>query len=307
ELPGFNRFPGSARPLGDGNVWIWQYRGHWFSKLDPKSGEVTEYRIPGVDQASNHAVVMAPGGMIWFSEQATDTLGKMDPVTHKITRYKEKSRGTRHTIAIYSKGMVWSTGSPLSRFDPETETYTDFPEIPSAYGISLDKDENVWFSEFTKDGEIGKIDAKTGKVTKYAPPTPHSWPRRLKIDAQGNVWLCEYEAGKIGRFDPKTETFQEYALPGGRPSPYALAIDKNTGHIWISSLEMDTVTELDPSTGKIITYPFLFSENGMRDFFQDSEGRMWWGSQVNNRVGYFYLAGSETSQRAAMDFAKGGK
>jgi virginiamycin B lyase len=165
----------------------------------------------------------------------------------------------------------------------------------------------VWFSEFTEDGKIGKIDAKTGKVTKYQQPTPKSWPRRLKIDAQGNVWFCEYEGGKIGRLDPKTETFKEYTLPGGRPSPYALAIDKNTGHIWFSSMEMDTVSELDPATGKIITYPFLYPENGMRDFFQDAEGRMWWGSQANNRVGYFYLAGSGTSQRAAIDVGKSGK
>ena len=307
ELPGNNRFPGSARPLRDGNVWVWQYRGHWFSKLDPKTGQFTEYAIPNVDQASNHAVVIAPDNNIWFSEQATDTLGKMDPVTRKITRYTEKSRGTRHTIVIDSKGMVWSTGSPLSRFDPETETYTDFPEVPSAYGIALDKDENVWFSEFTKDGKIGKVDAKTGKITKYAQPTPDSWPRRLKIDAQGNVWFCEYEGGKIGRFDPKTETFKEFPLPGGRPSPYALEIDKNTGHLWISSLEMDTVTEMDPATGKLITYPFLFSENGMRDFFQDAEGRMWWGSQSNNRIGYFYLTGKGTTQRAAADLVKGGK
>ena len=158
-----------------------------------------------------------------------------------------------------------------------------------------------------KNGKIGKVDAKTGKITKYAQPAPESWPRHLKIDAQGNIWFCEYEGGKIGRFDPKTETFKEYPLPGGRPSPYALEIDKNTGHIWISSLEMDTVTELDPPTGKLITYPFLFSENGMRDFFQDAEGRMWWGSQANNRVGYFYLAGSGSSQRAAADLPKSQK
>ena len=139
------------------------------------------------------------------------------------------------------------------------------------------------------------------------PRTPESWPRRLKIDAQGIVWFCEYEAGKIGRFDPKTETFKEFALPGGRPTPYALMIDKNTGHVWFSSMEMDTISEMDPATGKITQYPFLFSENGMRDFFQDADGRTWFGSQANNRVGYFYLAGSSTSQRAAADVPKGGK
>ena len=31
----------------------------------------------------------------------------------------------------------------------------------------------------------------------------------------------------------------------------------------------------------------------MRDFFMDADGNMWWGSQPNNHVGYFYLAGPE--------------
>ena len=44
--------------------------------------------------------------------------------------------------------------------------------MPTAYGLALDKDENVWFSEFSKDGKIGKVDAKTGKVIKYQQPTP---------------------------------------------------------------------------------------------------------------------------------------
>jgi len=307
DMPGSNRFPGSAKPERDGNIWIWEYRGHWLGKLNPKTGVISEYPIPNVDQASIHSVVVAPDGMIWYSEQATDSIGKMDPATHQITRYKEASRGTKHTLVVDSKGMVWGTGEPLTRFDPETGTFHDFAEVPTAYGLALDKDENVWFSEFSKDGKIGKVDAKSGKVVKYQQPTPGSWPRRLKIDAQGNVWFSEYEAGKIARFDPRTETFKEYPLPGARPTPYALVIDKTTGHLWFSSMEMDTISELDPTTGKITLYPFLFPENGMRDFFQDAEGRIWWGSQANNRVGYFYVAGSTASQRAALDNQKSAK
>jgi hypothetical protein len=30
----------------------------------------------------------------------------------------------------------------------------------------------------------------------------------------------------------------------------------------------------------------------MREFFTDSAGRMWFGSPANNKIGYFYLAGS---------------
>jgi hypothetical protein len=59
--------------------------------------------------------------------------------------------------------------------------------------------------------------------------------------------------------------------------------------------------------GKITLYPFLFPENGMRDFFQDADGRIWWCSQANNRVGYFYLAGPAASQRAVLEAQKSAK
>ena len=52
-------------------------------------------------------------------------------------------------------------------------------------------------------------------------------------------------------------------------------------------MEMDVIGQLNPDTGEVVEYPFPYSENGMRDFFLDREGRIWWGSQPNDRVGYF--------------------
>jgi len=49
-MPGANRFPGPQSRSAMENVWIWEYRGHWFSKLDPKTGQITEYSIAGVDK-----------------------------------------------------------------------------------------------------------------------------------------------------------------------------------------------------------------------------------------------------------------
>ena len=47
-------------------------------------------------------------------------------------------------------------------------------------------------------------------------------------------------------------------------------------------------------TGKITQYPFPHSENTIREFFLDTEGRMWYGSPSNNKVGYFYLTDGES-------------
>ena len=290
-LPGPDRFPGSAQPMKDGNVWIWTYNHAQFDKLDPKTGVVTEYAIPNPnDHAGNHSVTMAPDGIVWFTEaDENNTIGKLDPATGKITQYHPTVPGNKHTIVVDSKGFVWLSASPVSRFDPKTETWTYFAaDAPSSYGITVDHQDNVWFSDMGK-GKIGKIDATTGKVTRYDPPTPNSGARRIHADAKGTVWFAEYRTGQISSFDPETEKFKEYPLPGANPTPYGLAIDARN-HVWYSSMDMDVIGELDPATGKVIEYPFIYSENNIRDFFPGSDGRIWWGSESHNHVGYFYLA-----------------
>jgi streptogramin lyase len=77
-------------------------------------------------------------------------------------------------------------------------------------------------------------------------------------------------------------------------TPYALGIDKNHT-IWYSSEHLDVIGNLDPKTGLVTEYPFPQSENTMREFFADAQGRMWFGSPANNKVGYFYLAGATAS------------
>ena len=118
---------------------------------------------------------------------------------------------------MHPDGSIWSTGG-LTRFDPKTEKFTHITEVPSAYGIALDKEGTVWFTEMNKTGTIGKVDPKTLKVTKYIPPS-RDRPRRIQVDDDGMIWFAVFDDGKIGRFDPKTETFKEFPLPHTKSSP----------------------------------------------------------------------------------------
>ena len=40
-------------------------------------------------------------------------------------------------------------------------------------------------------------------------------------------------------------------------------------------------------------------EPAIREFFRDAQGRMWYGTAPNNKVGYFYLAGKSGAASAA--------
>ena len=75
-----------------------------------------------------------------------------------------------------------------------------------------DSKNNLWMAEFS-DGHLGKIDAKTGKVTWFALPTPHARARRMEIDDQDRIIVTEYRGNKVAVFDTKTEQFKEYQLP----------------------------------------------------------------------------------------------
>ena len=298
DMPGPSRMPFSAAPAKDGSVWIPNFGiANKISRLNPKTGEMQDFPVPNIGTAAIHSAIAAPDGSVWLTEQASNKLGHWDPATQKITEYQDtympgkegtEEGGSRHTVRIDAKGMVWSSGYPLTRFDPETGKYYDFREAAHTYSLDFDKDGNVWFTN-PGTGQIGRVDAKTLKVKQWTPPTPNTYQRRIAVDTDGIVWFGEFRAGKIGRFDPKTETFKEYDCPGGADTfPYAIGIGADHS-VWYSSYYYDVLGRLDPKTGKITEYPFPHSENTIREFFRDSEGRMWYGSPSNNKVGYFYL------------------
>jgi virginiamycin B lyase len=303
DMPGPSRMPFSAAPDKDGNLWIPNFGvANKITRLDPKTGQMTDFPSPTIGTAAIHSAVPAPDGSVWITEQAVNKLGKWDPVTQKITEYQDQYRtgqngvgigGSKHTLRFDTIGRVWASGSPLTMFDPETEKYTRFEEIVNAYDVKPDKNGDVWFTAQNAN-KIGKVDGKTLKITEWTMPTVNSYPRRMEIGSDGIVWIGEFNAGNMARFDPKTQTFKEYKLPGPDPTPYGMGIDAD-GYIWYDSHRQDTMGRVDPKSGTVTEYPFPHSELALREFFLDAQGRMWYGSNPNNKVGYFYLAGKNGS------------
>jgi virginiamycin B lyase len=303
DMPGPSRMPFSAAPDKDGNIWIPNFGvANKISRLNPVTGEMTDYPVPNVGTAAVHSTVPALDGTVWSAEQGSNKLARWDPVTKQITEFQDTYAGgpenqgiarygEKHTLRIDTSGNVWATGVPLTKFDPETKKFTHFPEVAGAYDVKPDKNGDVWFT--SPNGEpgntIGKVDGKTMKVTQWTVPTPKAFPRRLEIGADGIIWFTEFNIGKMGRFDSKTQTFEEFPLPGPDVAPYALGTDAD-GNLWYDSHHQDIIGRFDIKTHKVTEYPFPQSELSMREFFRDAQGRMWFGTNPNNKVGYWYLA-----------------
>ncbi|HVZ60924.1 MAG TPA: carboxypeptidase regulatory-like domain-containing protein [Terriglobales bacterium] len=298
EMPAESWMPFSAAPGKDGSMWIPNFgNANRITRLDPKTGETESFKVPFERTAKIHSAAEAPDGSVWATEQGSNRIARWDPVTRKITEYQDfyprengTDRGRKHTLIFDLEGNVWSTGTPLSRFNIKTKEFDHFKEVNVAYGITRDKDGNIWATSSRQD-LIARVDWKTLKLKTWDIPKD-SHARRIAIDPEGIVWVGLYNRGELLRFDPKTETSRQYPLPGPKATPYGLGVDSK-GNVWYSSFEQDTLGRLDPKTGKITEYPFPHSENTIREFFLDAGGKLWFGTPSNNRVGYIVMPGDE--------------
>ena len=194
EMPGSTRMPFSAAPDKDGNMWIPYFSlANAIGKLNPKTGEIQEYHINFQGMGGIHSAFPDPDGNVWLAEQGPNRVGKWDPLTKEITEYQDSRKpgmealqagGSKHTVRTDLQGRVWSSGGPLSMFDPKTKEFTHWNDVPGPYGITIAPDRIVWWTDFSRDGKLGKVDPATGKVTKWLVPStqrvsaPHSGGQR---------------------------------------------------------------------------------------------------------------------------------
>ncbi len=309
--------PGTGYPDKAGNVWMEMAGG--LAKLNTTTGELKTFRLSDPKRPGIHEVVPSRDGMsVWLTVTDQNAIARFDTKTETFdpvfkdpydgekpaqqepnTPWPElrKSPGGQsgaprtHTAILDLDGNVWASGRPLKKFDVKTKEFRNFSDVPDTYGIALDKQGNVWFAEFNSRDHwnIGKVDVKTNKVTKWEPPDGEvGRPRRLKIDSQGNVWFGQYFDGAIAKFDPKTEKFTQYKLPGPMPTVYGLGIDAND-NVWYASMYTDVIGRIDPKTGKIVEFPSPYGERATRDMWPDAQGRMWFGNQPYRSVGSIYV------------------
>ena len=169
-----------------------------------------------------------------------------------------KSVGTVDVFRLDLASGRWERFHPTD-FLPSGRRY-------SIYQLISDSNNNVWMAEF-EDGYLGKIDAKTLKVTWFPLPSPHGRARRMEIDDQDRILVTEYRANKFALFDTKTEQFTEYDLPP-LTFPYRAQVDKN-GELWTGGMSTDRVVRLDAKSGTAIEYLMPTATN-MRTVYVDN-------------------------------------
>ena len=232
----------------DGSIW---WTGMWASlagRLDPKTGEMEEFRLPPT--ARPHTIVPDADGNIWYTGNSNATIGRLDPQTGLVTEYPTEA-GDPHSAAWHPNGKLYFTAqraAVLGRLDPETGKVTEIPTEPRPYGIQVDSKGTVWVA-YNGTNKLGALDPDSMEVRYYEVPDDRTRIRRLGIDSQDIVWFVNSTMGKIGRLDPQTGEITQWDSPSGPDShPYALAVIDDI--IWYneSAKRPDALVRFNPQT-----------------------------------------------------------
>jgi virginiamycin B lyase len=290
-----------------GIAWYSDFGELKFGRLDPKTGKVTEYPMPdlkpGYPQGALDLEQDPYNGTYWMGMMYQPALGNFDPKQKKFVKFLEIPKAMSDQVTQLNMlglnykvdGKIWTNNAgnqDIYRVDLKTgqwETLQPLKQLPrkgpaSIYGIASDPRNNLYFTEF-QSNFIGRIDAKTLKVTWYQTPSEGTRPRRAEMDKNDKMWFAEYGGNGIGMFDTKTEKFQEWKLPTPYTAPYYVTFDKH-GELWTGGMTTDRVVRLDPKTGKTVEYLMPEDTNIRRVFVDNSTSPVtfWTGANHSAKV-----------------------
>ena len=290
DLPRPTMQPHDVIVDAQGTVWYSDFGEQYLGKLDPKTGTLTEIPMPqlkaGYPLGALDLEHDPNDGTLWMGLMYQAALANFDPKSATFRKFYEippalsdkvtqlNMLGLNYTV----DGKIWTNNAgnqDIYRIDYKTGEYERFQplkEYPgtgprSIYGIAPDSKNNLYFAEFVTN-YIGRIDAKTLKVTYFQTPTLRSRPRRMEMDSQDRLWFAEYGGNRLAMFDTKSEKFTEWPLPTPWTAPYYVTWDKN-GELWTGGMTTDRVVRLDPKTGEAVEY-LLPRETNIRRVFIDN-------------------------------------
>jgi len=270
--------------------------GNYVARLDPKTGEFKKYDLdPGTNP---HSCIVDAHGNVWYSGNRNGTIGKLDPATGEITRFKIPDSTVRdpHTMAFDKNGNIWFTAqqsNAIGHLDVATGKFRIVKPTPPAgrrgtnpYGIALDSKGRPWINLFATN-LIATVDPETFELKTFPLAHDSTLDRRIAITSDDKIWYVDYRRGFLGKFDPVTQKSEEWQVPGGRSSlPYGMTVD-DRDRIWVVETgnppKPNRLVGFDPKSKSFfsITEVGGGSPNTVRHMIFDKKTKMiWYGTDA---------------------------
>lgn len=294
----------------DGTVYVADNIQDRLYRIDPRSNEVTVYKIPhregdvpgGLlaarlkdfprhDSTSNaHSLVQsARDGHIFITPSAQQRLVEFDPATGAFTLHEMGAGFYPHTIRMDAQDRVWFTlalSNQIGMFDRASGRFTlhDLPARGLRERLTV-----ALIRPLFKLMEWGLPLANWLPVDRLATGTP--LPYGIEVTPDGRVWFARLHTDEIGRLDPATGAITMITTPFA--GPRRLRADAN-GNLWIAAFPESAIVRYEPASGRFTRFDLPVRPQG-----SDTP----YSLNVDRARGVVWVTGNQSDALHAFDIA----
>lgn len=180
-----------------GRLWMSEFGKNAVTSLDPVSGAVREYPLPG-EVGHTYGIALDSKGRAWYTKYNENVFGMVEPDTGKVTeKTLPRPSSAPHRMTIDGHDRLWI---PLS-----------------GYGV------------------LAKYDIAADKLEEIPLPEPDTFPYAARYDAASDsVWVMGNGANSLYRYWPAAARFDTYRLPSPISYGRMIAVDYGRGEVWTS-------------------------------------------------------------------------
>ena len=272
----FKTFPKLANYYGvhsfavspsDGHIFITPSMQQSLIEFDPETKKFTIHEM--AEGYYPHTIRADDQDRIWFTLAVSSQIGMLDRKKGEFKFYNLPARSLKEWVIIKSLPLIFAF-DPAERPEPKVDRQST--GVPMPYGIDVSPDGTVWFARLYGN-DIGFINPDDDTVTMIK--TPFEGPRRMRVDAENNVWIVAFQDSQLVKYLPKTQEFVHYDMPVVNELPYSLNVDRERGTVWVNGNQSDTVFSFDIKTEQWMIYPLPRKRSFTRDIEISEDGSIY--------------------------------
>ncbi len=276
-------------------IWVNDWRENLLGRLDPNTGEIQEYPVPGTHMPGGFlSMLWDHEGYLWAAQLWSGRVVKFDVKEGKFlgawaVPLQPSRSGTAGVCSHFAhpEGPVWVSDALRGKFwklDPGTGEFAELPWPGSRF--KCDSEGNIWRLN-SRRGAVLKIDPKTNKITEYKAPTSGADPHRFTLDGDENIWYGDWDKARISYLDRKTGKIVEFPARTPWSRVYNAVGDSKRKVGYAVPHVSDMMLRADAKTGRVTEYPLPSRGHAVRNVDIDMSTEpptLWFINQRHGRI-----------------------